>query len=208
VIPGWLWVLAMTSICAFLALVGYMENYQNKNPPVVSDVPSSRQQAAANTATKPAMDKPKATTFDFYSLLPELEKIIPDREVEQKPAQTTQPSSSVATKPSSTAAPSKPLSRPQSSTSTSVRDREPSSNAGSRYYLQAGSFKDFQAADSRRASLALIGIESTIQKANIPNRGLWHRVRLGPFSSMNEMRRTRKRLKNNNIVSIMLTVKR
>ena len=199
VIPGWLWILAFLSIGGFVMLVGYMENYQSNKLPG-SESASSTQQTPATAKT--ATDKSKPTTFDFYNLLPELEKIIPDRDTGQhlereKPKDKNTPAMA---SPITSATTKKTIAKP-----TAVAP-EPNSVGG--YYIQAGSFKDFKAADSRRASLALIGVESRIQNADIPGRGLWYRVRIGPFLTLSEMRQTRKLLKNSNIVSIMLTVKK
>ncbi len=51
------------------------------------------------------------------------------------------------------------------------------------YYLQAGAFQKPADADNLKARLALAGLEAQIQTANIPDKGIWHRVRLGPFDA-------------------------
>lgn len=61
------------------------------------------------------------------------------------------------------------------------------------YILQAGSFKNFLDADRRKASLALLGLESHIQRVTIDS-DTWHRVRLGPYSDLNELNNARQLL--------------
>jgi cell division protein FtsN len=62
------------------------------------------------------------------------------------------------------------------------------------YVLQAGSFTEYKDADRRRATLALQGIESKIQRVTIDDR-TYHRVRIGPIDDLNELNVLRSRLR-------------
>jgi cell division protein FtsN len=66
------------------------------------------------------------------------------------------------------------------------------------YVLQAGSFTDAMDADRRRAQLALLGVESQIQRIAIDDR-VYHRVRIGPISDLDELNRVRGRLREASI---------
>jgi cell division protein FtsN len=68
------------------------------------------------------------------------------------------------------------------------------------YYVQAGSFQNVGDAEKLKAKLAFSGFEASIQTANIPDKGEWHRVRLGPFSS-SEAGKTVSALKQNGIIA-------
>jgi len=68
-----------------------------------------------------------------------------------------------------------------------------------RYYLQAGAFQRADQADNMKAQLALLGVEAVIQTSEVPNKGVLHRVRVGPFRAMDEVNRTRSLLTQNNI---------
>jgi cell division protein FtsN len=57
-------------------------------------------------------------------------------------------------------------------------------------YLQVGSFQNVSDADNQKAKLALIGIEAAIQQVMVQDK-VWFRVRLGPFTRMDEINRTR-----------------
>jgi cell division septation protein DedD len=59
-----------------------------------------------------------------------------------------------------------------------------------RFLLQAGSFRQREDADARRAQLLLLGLEPRIEEANGDN-GRWYRVYLGPFDSKSTMARAR-----------------
>lgn len=66
-------------------------------------------------------------------------------------------------------------------------------------FLQAGSFSNVADAEKVKAKLAMIGMEASIQTATIPEKGVWHRVRLGPYKSADEMNKVRATLKQNGI---------
>lgn len=66
-------------------------------------------------------------------------------------------------------------------------------------FLQAGSFTNVDDAEKLKAKLALLGIEAGIQTVNIPDKGVWHRVRLGPYKNADEMNRMRNMLKQNGV---------
>ena len=57
--------------------------------------------------------------------------------------------------------------------------------AGS-FYLQEGAYTNMDDAEKVRAKLALLGLVANIQPAQIPDKGLWYRVRLGPYKSTTE----------------------
>lgn len=75
------------------------------------------------------------------------------------------------------------------------------------YFIQAGSFRNVTDADRLRAQLALLGVESRIQRAEVKD-AVWYRVRLGPFASMTEVEKIRSRLRKHRIDSVVHTVKR
>jgi cell division protein FtsN len=67
------------------------------------------------------------------------------------------------------------------------------------YFLQAGAFQNASDADNLKAQLALLGVEATIQTDELAGKGIFHRVRVGPFRAMDEVNRTRSLLTQNNI---------
>ena len=62
-----------------------------------------------------------------------------------------------------------------------------------RYVLQAGSFRAETDAEGRRATLALLGIQSTIQRVTIDT-DEYHRVRIGPTNDLDALNGIRTRL--------------
>ncbi|MGH6629424.1 MAG: SPOR domain-containing protein, partial [Burkholderiales bacterium] len=75
------------------------------------------------------------------------------------------------------------------------------------FFLQAGAFQSAPDADNLKARLALLGIEATIQTTTLPDKGVWHRVRVGPYTSIGELNRTRDTLKQNGIETALIKVR-
>ena len=72
---------------------------------------------------------------------------------------------------------------------------------------RAGSFQNAPDADNLKARLALVGIEATIQTTNLPEKGVWHRVRVGPYSDVEELNRIRGVLKQNGVDAALVKVR-
>ncbi len=75
------------------------------------------------------------------------------------------------------------------------------------YVLQAGSFRDFSAADQVKAELALLGLFADIQRVMLNEKDIRHRVRLGPFNSAREMRAISRTLKDHNMDFLVLELR-
>lgn len=73
------------------------------------------------------------------------------------------------------------------------------SGTPARLYLQAGAFNNESDADNMKAKLALMGVESTILSVNVPDKGLVHRVRIGPFDATADVEPLRQRLHQDGI---------
>ena len=71
------------------------------------------------------------------------------------------------------------------------------------YLLQAGSFKQREDADRRRAQLLLLGLDPTIEETNGDN-GRWYRVYLGPFKSRTKLNKARSLTAAQNIDTLLL----
>ena len=67
------------------------------------------------------------------------------------------------------------------------------------YFLQVGSFSSAEDADKLKASLAMLGMEASVQIATIPDKGVYHRVRLGPYKGAVEMNKARMTLQQNGV---------
>ena len=67
------------------------------------------------------------------------------------------------------------------------------------YYLQAGSFSNADDAEKVKAKLTLMDMDVSVQTVTLQDKGVWHRVRVGPFQSAEEMNKVRSELKQNGV---------
>ena len=81
---------------------------------------------------------------------------------------------------------------------------EPSKDA---YFIQAGAFQNPADADNLKAKLALMGLEAGVEPTDVPEKGTWYRVRLGPLTSIEEINRIRSQLLQNGITGSLVKVK-
>lgn len=75
------------------------------------------------------------------------------------------------------------------------------------YFVQAGSFQNPADADNLKAKLALLGLQASVEPANLPDRGTWYRVRLGPYARLDEIDRVRQTLAQNGVDATLVRVK-
>ena len=138
--------------------------------------------ALATPAQPSPSDAPKAPPqrpvdappprFEYYSVLPEMEVVIPPEDL--RPAKTPPPPAAPAP---STMMPELPGRAPETEVATAPADA-----SGAVYLLQLGSFRTTGDADRLKASLALLGITARVEKVTIDDRGTYYRVRSGPYT--------------------------
>lgn len=109
--------------------------------------------------------------FDFYKILPGIEEPMVEQDLEQAIQQQAAPTT----------------------------ENRTSNTPSEQYFLQAGAFRSTEEAENLKARLALLGVVATIQSAHLPEKGLWHRVRIGPFTEMDNVNQVRTSLQQNSI---------
>lgn len=82
--------------------------------------------------------------------------------------------------------------------------QQPSSK--DKYYLQAGSFKNAEDAENLKAKLAMLGIEAYVQSADLSEKGMWHRVRVGPFTKISDINQARASLLQSGVNANLIKV--
>jgi cell division protein FtsN len=75
-----------------------------------------------------------------------------------------------------------------------------------KYYLQVGSFKDTEDAENLKAKIAMLGMEAYIQSADLSEKGMWHRVRVGPFTKIDAIKKTRSSLLQSGIKANLIKI--
>ena len=98
-------------------------------------------------------------------------------------------------------------------TEKELKDRAKASAKGQQeaakdvYFIQAGSFQNPAEADNQKARLAILGFESSVEPTNLPDKGTWYRVRLGPYTKVDDINRVRQTLAQNGISASLVRIK-
>ena len=169
---GWLLLLVGVGIGAVGVMLTQMLAHRADGRSGLANLFSTIRRPAAVAQKAPEPAKPPKPTFDFYTILPETETVLPDWSAKGK---------------------SPPPSKPEKGVS---------------YILQAGSFAGYDEADQLKARLALAGMVAQIQKVTIEGRGTYHRVRLGPYESIEQLDTAARQLQKLGIKAIRLKVKK
>jgi cell division protein FtsN len=144
-----------------------------------------------------AIPSPPKPRFDFYTLLPEMEVVIPEQEItealKQPPAPAAAPVEEIKAAPAASPAPKPAAAKPV----------KPASGT---FYLQVGSFRNGVQAERFKAELAMQGMQTSIQTVTINNKDTYHRVRVGPFHDFDTLDKTRQSLKKKGIDSTPIKV--
>lgn len=74
------------------------------------------------------------------------------------------------------------------------------------YIIQAGSFRKPEDADKQRALLALQGLKSHIEAVTNAQNNIWHRVKLGPYTSRSTMNKDMDKVVSMNIQPLLIKV--
>jgi cell division protein FtsN len=136
-IPAWFWLIGGILIGLGVAVVLMGRGYL---PEIRQHLPSADSKPDAPSATAPAGEEiaePKKPRYDFFTVLPEMEVVVPEQELSRK-ADRTDPQTNVA--------------------EDDGRDS---------YILQAGSFRNASDAEQLKAQLALLGSMASVQEVTV-----------------------------------------
>lgn len=187
-LPVWAVLMIGLSLGALLMWGGQQLFFQGGNPlsgisGLFSSKPTPAERApATKTTTVKAPAKPH---FDFYTILPEIETVLPERfDKGEKAVKKT----------------------------ASVKPEQPEAAAAREavvvYVLQAASYANMEDADRLKARLVLNGLEAHIEKVSIEGKGQFFRVRLGPYARVDDLDAAYQKLGQQGIKALRLKVKK
>lgn len=84
-----------------------------------------------------------------------------------------------------------------------LRQQQP--NRDYQYILQIASFKKASEADSLKAELAFLGVETKVETLSVKG-AIWHRVRSGPYPGLRSLEKDRRRIQANNLTPVLIKV--
>ncbi len=174
----WRWLVVIALIVAFVVFLNMIRKMvpelvsgkpEAETPQLVEklkqELPVKPQVVAEpeKPAEPPAPAEPEEPRYDFYTILPQAEVVVPDYEIK-----------------------------------TRVREQLVGKTKATKYVMQAGSFREASEAERHKAKLALLGIESRVEKAKVGN-VIWHRVKVGPYDSPASVSTIKELLQKNGI---------
>jgi cell division protein FtsN len=193
-VPGWLWAACGLVAGGFLMFLFNLE-------PGKDDIKRPTQNERAAVPKKdvtPETIKPK---YDFYTLLPESEVIVPPEAVPQQPATTTPP------KPVTPEEAAKiDEARAKAALSGQTPPPPPTiakAQVTTQFFLQAGSFRRKDDAESVRAQIILLGQQVKVESGTVRDE-TWHRVMVGPFGDRGKLDAAQKELQAHGFNNLLL----
>lgn len=200
-LPGFVWLAGGLVIGLFVALLVYLdkqpENPVNFKEAVQAELDRLKKNAgSADLALKNTTTKSDPETIDSTSSRPaKLDS--------QKNTATNEPKFNFYT-----ILPELEVFIPdiELKPSSNTAEKQHSAKEDKSYILQAGSFKNLNDADRLKASLALLGMEATLQSVTV-NAQQWHRVRTGPYNNTKDLYQSLNLLKQNGVNAMPLEIK-
>lgn len=153
--------------------------------------------------TPPSPTQPVKPKYDFYTLLPESEVIVPPDAVPEK----TPPTPAVPTTPVTPAEAAKIDTARAQAALAGITPPPPPPVAKAapvtKFFLQAGSFRKEADADKVRAQIILLGQAVAVESGTVKDE-TWYRVLVGPFSNREQLTTAQKQLSGAGFSNLLL----
>jgi len=190
-VPGWVWLVCGLAIGGFLVFLATLEPggdeiKRTKEPP----------QAKQQAKPKPQGEQPPKPKYDFYTLLPESEVILPPETKEpEAPAKAVTPEQAAK------------LDEERALAALSGQVPPPPPTVAkapvTQFFLQAGSFRKQVEADKVRAQIILLGQDVRVERVTVREEP-WFRVLVGPFSTREQLNLAQKTLAGSGYKNLLL----
>lgn len=199
-VPGWIWLACGLAIGGFMTFLFSLE-------PGRDEIRRNKVEQARNSqGSKPASREPEKPKYDFYTLLPESEVIVPPQALGQ-PIQEQPKAEPPAQQPVSPEEAAKiDAARAQAALNGQVPPPPPvvaKPPLTTQLFLQAGSFRRKDDAESLRAQIILLGQDVRVESGTVREE-TWHRVLVGPFASREQLAQSQKTLAANGFDNLLL----
>ncbi|MBU6958757.1 SPOR domain-containing protein [Pseudomonas sp. CVAP len=204
-IPGWLWMAIGLTVGAFIVFLMKLE--PGKGSESVKREKVEQQKAskiAEANKTPPSPTQPVKPKYDFYTLLPESEVIVPPDAVPEKTLPTPQTAPVAPVTPAEAA--KIDTARAQAALSgVTPPPAPPVAKAApvTKFFLQAGSFRKQADADKVRAQIILLGQAVSVESGTVKDE-TWYRVLVGPFSNREQLTTAQKQLAGSGFSNLLL----
>lgn len=191
------------TVGAFIVFLMKLEPGQGDDVKRVRQEQQKATRIAEANKTPPSPTQPVKPKYDFYTLLPESEVIVPPEAVPEK----TLPTPQVPTTPVTPAEAAKiDTARAQAALAGITPPPAPPVQKAApvtKFFLQAGSFRKEADADKVRAQIILLGQSVSVESGTVKDE-TWYRVLVGPFSNREELTKAQKQLAGSGFSNLLL----
>lgn len=198
-VPGWVWLACGAAVGAFFMFLFSLEPGRNE---VKRSKPEEQKRAVEQQKKPQVAPEPAKPKYDFYTLLPESEVIVPPdalpptdapKPPEQKPVTPEEAAKIDAARAEAALNGQTPPPPP-------VVAKAP---VTTQFFLQAGSFRKREDADKVRAQILLLGQNVQVESGKVREEN-WFRVLVGPYASREQLASAQKQLAASGFSNLLL----
>lgn len=211
-IPGWVWLAAGLTIGAFVVFLFKLEPGRgNIKREKAEQVAAAKRDEAAAKLLPPSPQMPAKSKYDFYTLLPESEIIVPNDAVPLKNTPAVTPVTPAEAAKIDTARAQSALGGQVPPPAPPVQTQQATQQAlnkvpmqtTTQFFLQAGSFRKQEDADRVRAQIIILGQAARVESGKVKD-DTWFRVMVGPFSNREQLTLAQKQLAGSGFANLLL----
>tara|TARA_R100001244_G_scaffold10690_2_gene12599 strand:- start:32742 stop:33434 length:693 start_codon:yes stop_codon:yes gene_type:complete len=201
-VPGWIWLACGLVVGVFVML---LMNLQPGSEAVKRErAETTRAATQATPKASPTTQEASKPKYDFYTLLPESEVIVPPDAL-PPPAPAQKPVTPQEAAKIDAARAQAALNGETPPPAPPVAPVAPVAQAplSTQFFLQAGSFRRKDDAESVRAQIILLGQSVRVESGTVREE-TWHRVLVGPFANREQLAQSQKALAANGFSNLLL----
>jgi len=197
-VPGWIWLVCGLAIGAFTVFLMTLE-------PGRGDIQRAKAEPKrpSTSQSKAGTPQPIQPKYDFYTLLPESEVIVPNEAVPEQAPPVVSPEQAAKLDADRAEAALSGKTPPPAVAAAPTPETPAKAPSSTQFFLQAGSFRKQSDADKVRAQITLLG-QSVRIESGIVRDETWYRVLVGPFSSREPLSQAQKQLATNGFRNLLL----
>ncbi|MDU9413710.1 SPOR domain-containing protein [Pseudomonas sp. zfem005] len=205
-VPGWVWLAMGLVIGGFVVMLMKLEPGRDdirrtkpEQQQAANGKPTPRPQAGGQQQPQ-AMPEPTKPKYDFYTLLPESEVIVPPDAMPKETPPTT-PTQPVTPEEAAKI----DAARAEAALAGQVPPPPPTVAKApvTQFFLQAGSFRKKDDADRVRAQIILLGQNVQVESGTVREE-TWYRVLVGPFATREQLAGAQKQLAGSGFGNLLL----
>ena len=199
-VPGWVWLACGAAVGAFFMFLFSLEPGRDE---VKRSKPEEQKRTAAQQQKPRVAPEPAKPKYDFYTLLPESEVIVPPDAL--PPADAPKPPEQKPVTPEEAA--KIDAARAEAALNGQTPPPPPvvvaKAPVTTQFFLQAGSFRKREDADKVRAQILLLGQNVQVESGKVREEN-WFRVLVGPYASREQLASAQKQLAASGFSNLLL----